>query len=134
MDTKLAERIGKTARRTREALGLSQADVAERLEKSPEFYGRLERGGTLPSVETLAELSRVLGVGADALLGTSSSSSSGGKEATRDELTPKERLIVRRLRRASPRAVRLVGVLLGEFERVAGTARRKSKPGGRRQP
>ena len=134
MDTKLAERIGKTARRTREALGLSQADVAERLEKSPEFYGRLERGGTLPSVETLAELSRVLGVGADALLGTSSSSSSGGKEATRDELTPKERLILRRLRRASPRAVRLVGVLLGEFERVAGTARRKSKSGGRRQP
>ncbi|HWA24367.1 MAG TPA: helix-turn-helix transcriptional regulator [Lacunisphaera sp.] len=134
MDSKLAERIGKTARRTREALGLSQADVAERLKKSPEFYGRLERGGTLPSVETLAELSRVLGVGADALLGTSGGSSASAKDVAREELTPKERLILRRLRRASPRAVRLVGVLLGEFERVAGTARRKRTSSGKRQP
>jgi len=129
MDTKLAAQIGKAARRAREKLNLSQADVAERMEKSQEFYGRLERGGTLPSVETLVQLSRVLRVGADALLGTSASTGTAAKDAPREELTPKERLIVRRLRRANPRAVRLVGLLLGEFERVGGTARRKSALG-----
>ena len=43
----------KSARAARTALGLSQADVAEKLGLSLEFVGRIERGVALPSVPTL---------------------------------------------------------------------------------
>jgi transcriptional regulator with XRE-family HTH domain len=69
-DSELAKQIGKAARAARDALGLSQADVAERVEISTEFYGRLERGVTLPSVPTLAKVAAVLAVTADTLMGT----------------------------------------------------------------
>lgn len=128
MDTRLAERIGRGARRARERLGLTQADVAERLGRSPEFYGRLERGATLPSMETFAQLVRVFGVRADALLGTAEAAEASPKESSAEQLTAGERVVLRRLRRATPRAMRLVGLLLGEFERAAGTARRKPRP------
>lgn len=124
MDPKLALHIGQAVRQARKNLELSQAEVAERLEKSPEFYGRLERGATMPSVETLADLVRVLGVGADTLMGKSGNAA-GAKAALRQDLTQKERLVLRRLRRATPQSVRLVAMLLGELERAAGTARRK---------
>ncbi|MDF3069752.1 MAG: transcriptional regulator, family [Polyangiaceae bacterium] len=131
MDAKLAAQIGQAVRQARESLKLSQAEVAERLAKSPEFYGRMERGATLPSIETLADLVRVLGVGADTLLGKSSAAGYAST-ATRDTLTQKERLVLRRLRRASPRALRLVGMLLDELELAAGTSRRKAPRPGQR--
>lgn len=126
MDAKLAAQIGQALQRARKSQKLSQAEVAERLDKSPEFYGRLERGGTLPSIETLADLVRVLGVGADVLLGNAGAPPAA--KVPREELTAKERLVLRRLRRATPRALRLVTLLLGELEKVAGTARRKRQP------
>lgn len=130
MDAKLAAQIGQALRRARESQDLSQAEVAERLEKSPEFYGRLERGGTLPSIETLVDLVRVLGVGADVLLGKAGNPAA--RPAARDELTAKERLLLRRLRRASPRAVRVVAMVLAELELAAGTARRKRPAASKR--
>lgn len=130
MDAKLAAQIGQALLRARESQNLSQAEVAERLEKSPEFYGRLERGGALPSIETLADLVRVLGVGADVLLGKAGAPAAS--KAPREELTAKERLVLRRLRRASPRALRLVTLLLGELEVAAGTARRKRPTASKR--
>ncbi len=65
-DSKLATTIGKSARTARTALGLSQADVAEKLGLSLEFVGRIERGVALPSVPTLVSLAKVLGVSSDA--------------------------------------------------------------------
>jgi DNA-binding XRE family transcriptional regulator len=50
---KLAKHLGKAARTARMRVKLSQADVAERVGISTEVYGRLERGGMLPSVPTL---------------------------------------------------------------------------------
>lgn len=131
MDPKLAAQIGEAARQARLRLKLSQQEAAELLKKSPEFYGRLERGATLPSVETLADLVRVLEVGADTLLGNKPGASAA-KAPPRQDLTEKERLVLRRLRRATPQAVRLVALLLGELERAAGTARRKKPASGKR--
>ncbi len=69
MDSDLARHIGGNARRARLALQLTQEDVAERIGVSLEFYSRLERGGTLPSVPTLHRLVSALNVSADVLLG-----------------------------------------------------------------
>lgn len=46
----LAATWGAAIREARLALGLTQEDVAEQVELSPEVYGRMERGAMLPSV------------------------------------------------------------------------------------
>jgi transcriptional regulator with XRE-family HTH domain len=76
MDSDLARHIGGQARQARLALQLTQEDVAERVGVSLEFYSRLERGGTLPSVPTLHRLVTALGVSADLLLGRAAPDSS----------------------------------------------------------
>ncbi|HEY8106711.1 MAG TPA: helix-turn-helix transcriptional regulator [Gemmatimonadales bacterium] len=62
MDKKLAETIGNVARAARQRAGLTQADVAERLDMASEVYGRLERGLMLPSVPTFRKLCTTLGL------------------------------------------------------------------------
>ena len=61
--------IGRHARRARHALRLTQAQIAQRIGISAEFYARVERGQALPSIETLARMVTVLGISADELLG-----------------------------------------------------------------
>lgn len=56
-DAELRHVVGKAARSARLRLGLTQADVAERVNLASEVYGRLERGIMLPSVPTLRRLS-----------------------------------------------------------------------------
>lgn len=100
MDKALATTIGKEARRARTALGLTQQEVAERLGCSLEFYGRIERGGTIPSVPTLHLLRAVLGTSSDALLGVPPANLV--KAATAPEPAPRdrrERLLRRVVRR-----------------------------------
>ncbi|MFM2151728.1 MAG: hypothetical protein RL199_163 [Pseudomonadota bacterium] len=70
-DKELAKAIGRRARAARAALGLTQAEVAERVPLAAEVYGRLERGGMLPSVPTLMRLAAVLSVEPSALVGAS---------------------------------------------------------------
>ena len=123
-DKALAAQIGKAARKARTGLGLSQADAAERVGISTEFFGRLERGVTLPSVPTLVELARALGIGTDVLLGLDKRPP---RPAPAPEPTSKDqRALARRLRRASPSAVRLIGLVLAELEKAEGRSRRKS--------
>lgn len=49
-------------RHHRERAGLTQAELAERIDKSLDTIGRIERGGAAPSFDVLDDLSRVLGV------------------------------------------------------------------------
>ena len=70
LTARLRESIGRETQGAREAQGLSQAEVAARIGKAQPYYGRLERGKALPSLETLSDLMRALGVSADALLDT----------------------------------------------------------------
>lgn len=69
MSEELATSIGATARAAREALGLTQAQVAQRVGLVPLVYSRLERGKMLPSVPTLLRICDALDISADEALG-----------------------------------------------------------------
>ena len=57
-----AASIGRVARRIREDLGLTLANVAEQARISPGMLSRLETGRVSPSLETIVALAEVLGV------------------------------------------------------------------------
>lgn len=60
--TEFAASIGRVARRIREDLGLTLANVAEQAHISPGMLSRLETGRVSPSLETIVALAEVLGV------------------------------------------------------------------------
>ncbi len=62
-------RLGARLRARREALGLSQAELAERVDISANYVGVLERGLKLPTLDKLFALAKALGVPASELLG-----------------------------------------------------------------
>ena len=66
----LKEAIGRGVYQARKALKLTQEDTAERIGVQPDFYARIERGATMPSLRTLTRMVWVLDVSADVLLGT----------------------------------------------------------------
>lgn len=61
--------FGRRVRSARTSAGLTQADVAERIGKSAELIGRIERGQVGPSFETIEALCEVLSVSAAELFG-----------------------------------------------------------------
>ncbi|XXF78971.1 helix-turn-helix transcriptional regulator [Myxococcaceae bacterium GXIMD 01537] len=81
MSDELGMTIGTTARAARDALGLTQAQVAEKVNLVPLVYSRLERGKMLPSVPTLLRICDTLDISADEALGRSIP----GKEKKRSE-------------------------------------------------
>jgi transcriptional regulator with XRE-family HTH domain len=124
MERELARRIGAAARAARSALGASQGDAAEEIGISTEFYARIERGVTMPSVPTLVRMAGVLHISADVLLGLPTSavhSPSPAKEPA--EVTR----LVRKLRVASVKSVRLLALLLSALEKT-GTHQRLKRP------
>lgn len=70
----------------REACGLTQAQVAERIGTEPETISRFERGATAPSIVRLLELSEVLGVTLASLLNSASPRSVDQWESVRQTL------------------------------------------------
>lgn len=56
------KKIGRKIARLRKELGLSQAQLAERIDLSAEYISRLERGINAPSVQALNILADVLKV------------------------------------------------------------------------
>ncbi|MGE6758436.1 helix-turn-helix domain-containing protein [Corallococcus interemptor] len=69
MNEELGITIGMAARAAREHLGLTQAEVAERIGLVHPVYSRLERGKMLPSVPSLYRLCMELRVSPETLLG-----------------------------------------------------------------
>ena len=123
MDKELAASIGTAARAARSALKLTQEDAAERIGVSAEFYARIERGNSLPSILTFARIVSSLGVSADVLLGRGPFIAPAGAGAGSWTTSPPSdnaeiRRIIRRLRKASPSTLRLVNLLAKELERV----------------
>jgi transcriptional regulator with XRE-family HTH domain len=118
MNRELAKSIGMAARQARKQLQLTQEDAAERIEVSVEFYARIERGTSLPSILTFARIVSALGVSADALLGRHPAFVQAGPSWTPQQTdeSPEIRRLVRRLRKANPSALRLVSLLLRELE------------------
>lgn len=116
MSTKsLAATFAREIRTARHALGMTQAELAERIGIAVEAYGRLERGGVLPRADTLVRLAGALGVSTDTLLGLSSAGAAARRIAAEPQVeyaAPDEtRRIVRRLRGESRRTSRLLDAL-----------------------
>lgn len=61
--------IGERVRIRRKALGITQENLAEKIDVSTSFIGHIERGTRKLSVETLYSLCVALGVSADYLMG-----------------------------------------------------------------
>jgi transcriptional regulator with XRE-family HTH domain len=66
----LKEAIGRGVYQARKALKLTQEAAAERIGVRPDFYARIERGATMPSLRTLTRMVWALDASADVLLGT----------------------------------------------------------------
>lgn len=118
MNKELAKTIGAAARQARKTLHLTQEDAAERIDVSVEFYARIERGTSLPSILTFARIVSALGVSADLLLGRHPAlmqpiASWAPPQPTE---SPEIRRMVRRLRKANPSTLRLVNLLLKELD------------------
>lgn len=123
MDDRLAEKLGASVRAARLDKGLTQAEAAELLGISLEFFGRIERGKTLPSVETLVRVVARVGVSFDAVAQPQATDKrqggrDHGKVRAREPLDRDERLIRRMLRvlpSLSPRALRAISDLASEL-------------------
>jgi transcriptional regulator with XRE-family HTH domain len=118
MEENLANKIGAAARAARIRRGWSQADAAEQIGISVEFYARMERGRTMPSVPTLVAMASALQVSADEIIGKTAGSSRRTTGAAAATTESKDlRLLVRRLRTASPKTVRLLNLLAAALEK-----------------
>jgi DNA-binding XRE family transcriptional regulator len=66
----LREAIARGVHQARKALKLTQEDAAERIGVRPDFYAKIERGATMPSLRTLTRMVWAFDASADVLLGT----------------------------------------------------------------
>ncbi len=124
MDSKHEEQLRKTiganARAARQREELTQEQVAERLDISPEVYGRIERGKIFPRVPTLVDLCRVLRKPTDEILGMvpNGAGNHGPEPAHRTgEQSPELRRLLPRLRKLTPVQLRALQRLLVAFQR-----------------
>jgi transcriptional regulator with XRE-family HTH domain len=62
MPTNLKNHIGSMIRLTRQEAGLTQEQLAARIDKAVETISNIERGHTMTGLETLEKLSGVLGI------------------------------------------------------------------------
>jgi transcriptional regulator with XRE-family HTH domain len=54
--------IGRRVRVLRDRAGLTQVQLAKALGKSHKSVGRIERGEIIPGIETIIEITRILGI------------------------------------------------------------------------
>lgn len=125
MDIELASMMGAAARAARVRMGLTQADIAERIGMASEVYGRLERGHMLPSVQNLRRLCMVLNVPPHELLGLGDSFASpppvkdklaGAPVKPREDDTPEMRRLMRNLRKLSPVQLKLMNLVASAMQ------------------
>jgi transcriptional regulator with XRE-family HTH domain len=119
-ESKLRKTIGANARAARLREELTQEQVAERLDISPEVYGRIERGLIFPRVPTLMDLCRVLRKPSDEILGLVTNGSGGAPSdasARHHEPSPELRRLLPRLRKMTPDQLRALQRFLVAFQR-----------------
>jgi transcriptional regulator with XRE-family HTH domain len=112
---KLRHTLGRGLLRARTRKGYTQTEAAALVGLAAAVYGRVERGGMLPSVPTLYRLCTVLGVSANVLLGFNSEAEvvlSTQEESTAEsEDSPEMRRLASALRKLSPSALRTMTAL-----------------------
>ena len=117
---KLCKALGDAAREARQAAGLTQADVAERIGVATEVYGRLERGLLMPSVPTLRRLCVALRLQADVLLalGTGRPSPAWAEPPPPPEKEgPLMRRLMRHVRKLTPAQLRALSMVAATLRR-----------------
>lgn len=62
MRTELGRIVGLRVKRAREASGLTQSQLAERIDRTKECVSNLERGVSLPALDTLQAICDVTGI------------------------------------------------------------------------
>ena len=62
MSMDLPKRLGNRIRELRNRAGITQSQLAERVDISPEFMSRLERGLKAPSLDTADKIATALGI------------------------------------------------------------------------
>lgn len=65
------EKMGKRMKYKRQIKNMNQEDIARAVRISPSYYGNIERGNRVPSVDTLVAIANTLEVGVDFLLADS---------------------------------------------------------------
>ncbi len=114
---KLKHTLGRGLLRARIRKGYTQAEAASLVGLAHAVYGRVERGGMLPSVPTLFRLCTVLGVSANVLLGFSAeeedevSLPTPETPAKDSNDSPELRRLASTLRTLSPSALRTMSAL-----------------------
>lgn len=98
----LAELIGRRARSARVELGQTQAEIAEGARMTTEAYGRLERGRSMPKLQTLVRLAKVLQVEPGYLIG------SAARRNPAEPMSPEVRRIVQLLQTADRSTRKLI--------------------------
>ncbi|WNG19329.1 helix-turn-helix transcriptional regulator [Cystobacter fuscus] len=123
---KLARFLGAAAREARLRANMTQADVADRVNIATEVYGRIERGGMLPSLPTFRRLCRALRADANKLLGLDVSpaweEAAGPPPAdtleepiSMSEDPPALRRLFRYLKKLTPEQIRAIGHVASTF-------------------
>lgn len=88
---------GERITQERERLGLTQSELAEKLDVSQKSISKYERDDRRPNFETIAKMSHLFGVTADYLLGISSRDTAAGSAST---LSPEEQDVIDAYRKA----------------------------------
>lgn len=107
----LAQHVGKCMRQARRSRKWKQGQVADAIGISVQFYGRIERGTGLPSIETFVALLTLFELTPSAVLGGTPPAAEAAADA------PVLRRIARRLRRVPASVRALVRELLDELDR-----------------
>ncbi len=82
--SELRSQVGNLVRHYRECAGVTQAQLAEKIDKSVQLVGRIERGASAPSFETMEAMALALGIEVRDLFGLGSFAV--GATATNDPL------------------------------------------------
>jgi transcriptional regulator with XRE-family HTH domain len=106
----LKELFGTSLRECRRSRGLTQAQLAEVTDLSLEMVGRLERGITAPSFETIDTLASALGVAPAVLFGAEPSGIEGERREALDRI---KKLLASASDTEVQRAERVLAALFG---------------------
>jgi transcriptional regulator with XRE-family HTH domain len=117
-DEERQRRFARNLRAARERASLTQAGMAEKMGMGDEVYARYERAKMWPSLDKLCRLCEILDCTADELLGLDEVVPVPVAPPPPEDPQPVRRLM-RQLRKARARTVRLVGRMLNEIEAYA---------------
>lgn len=120
-DAELQRLLGHTARLSRERLGLTQSQVARQADLVPGVYGRIERGGMMPSVPSLRRLCLALAISSDSLLSLDRSRVAESVEApppppTAPETRPELDRIIRMLGTWTPEQLQVLARVISVLD------------------